>query len=124
MKRWDLVFEDLWFYKYLSTYSGRKRIHFSTPINSVKLESAILYMVDKINTDMLICNDVYKGIYTTNSIHDALYFMNSFYEPFNYKNYVHLNIVHDPSNYENLVHLDKVLDLINYKNDVHLDKVH
>jgi len=63
------------------------------------LESAILYMVDRINTEMLICNDVYKGIYIIRTIRGALYFINSFYEPFNYKNYVHLDKLHDSFNY-------------------------
>ena len=100
LKQWDLVFEQFWFYKYLCLDgAGRKEYHFSTPINSDKLESAIMHMIDSYIYEYEVYCDTYKGIYNTHTLYKALsgYTRHgdcSFYHPFNHKNYVHLNKVH------------------------------
>jgi hypothetical protein len=112
IEKWNLVFENFWHYKKASFYNNySKPLGFATPINSVKLESAILYMIDNISFKISLCNDAFKYKYHSHEINDLLTSWDKFYDPSNYENYVHLDIVHNPFDYKNLVHLDEVPDM-------------
>ena len=110
IKDWNRAFEDFWSYKERSFYTFYNRVYtpFTTPINSVKLESAILYMVENIKREILVCNDAYKGIYTMEEMHKILLWHNKFYDRSNYKNYVHWDKLHVTFNHDNYVYLDKI----------------
>ena len=60
IKEWNYVFESFWCYKRHKTDYHIKFLY-ATPINSVKLESAILYMIDNISREIWISNDGMKN---------------------------------------------------------------
>ena len=92
MRLWNTVFLDFWFFMYKSSYRGRKNITFPTPINSVKIESAMLYVLLTTLRDVEIFKDIVNGsTYDINTLLKILFPSNSFYKPFNYKDYVYLN---------------------------------
>jgi len=115
IKKWNYVFENFWNFKNVG-YAKHNRCYgtpyeklsYATPINSDKLDSAILYTIDKISRRILLCNDAMKYNYPPLKLDDLMFWWDKKYERENYKKFVHLNIVHDSFDYENLAYLDKV----------------
>jgi len=60
IKEWNYVFESFWCYKRHKT-DHHVKFRYATPINLVKLESAILYMIDNISREISISNDSMKN---------------------------------------------------------------
>jgi len=95
-KEWNSVFEEFWFYKFLCMGGkGRKAFHYPTPVNSDKLESAILHMINNYVCDYYIYWLTYQGYYTPKTIYKVIQNRgDQFYDPLNNINFVHLNKVH------------------------------
>jgi len=96
IEEWNLVFEEFWFYKFLCMGgAGRKAFHYPTPVNSDKLESAILHMTNNFLFDHYIYYLTYKGYYTRRTIREVQKCrVDDFYDPLKNINFVHLNKVH------------------------------
>ena len=118
-ENWNSVFKDFWNYKHVSRYKEQKKIHsefiLSTPIDKTKLENAIMCMVENFEHEISIVQKVNTNISFDNifEIKSALYRVDNFYIPYNYKKFVNLDILYNKEraicreyDYSNYVHLD------------------